>query len=245
MPDRITSAGNGADIVADTPESRVLSEVALFRGLPTEQLSDIEARLRRKTFLAGANVITAEESDETVYVVLEGSVKVYVTRPDGSEVILAILGAGEIVGEMSIADSLGRSANVITLEETIFLLMDRGTFRASVEELPTMALNLADALSRRLRLANAHLRSVAAMDVQGRVAAQLLALAQEYCEPSSRNGTLIPLPLTQSDLAALVGASRVRVNQAIAFFKKRRYLSVGTDHRITVHDADALARRAR
>jgi CRP/FNR family transcriptional regulator, cyclic AMP receptor protein len=122
MPDRITSAGNGADIVADTPESRVLSEVALFRGLPTEQLSDIEARLRRKTFLAGANVITAEESDETVYVVLEGSVKVYVTRPDGSEVILAILGAGEIVGEMSVADSLGRSANVITLEETSFLL---------------------------------------------------------------------------------------------------------------------------
>ena len=99
MPDRITSAGNGADIVADTPESRILSEVALFRGLPAEQLSKIEARLHRKTFLAGANVITAEEPDETVYVVLEGSVKVYVVRPDGSEVILAILGAGEIVGE--------------------------------------------------------------------------------------------------------------------------------------------------
>jgi CRP/FNR family transcriptional regulator, cyclic AMP receptor protein len=82
------------------------------------------------------------------------------------------------------------------------------------------------------------------MDVPGRVAAQLSALAREYGEPSS-NGTLIPLPLTQSDLAALVGASRVRVNQAISFFKKRRYLSVGTDHRITIHDADALARRAR
>jgi CRP/FNR family cyclic AMP-dependent transcriptional regulator len=186
--------------------------VALFRSLPAEQLSKVEARLRRRTFLAGANVITAEESDETVYVVLEGSVKVYVTRPDGSEVILAILGAGEIVGEMSIADSLGRSANVITLEETIFLLMDRGTFRASVEELPTMALNLANVLSRRLRLANAHLRSVAEMDVLARVAAQLSALAREYGEPSSRTGTLIPLPLTQSDLAALVGASRVRVN---------------------------------
>jgi CRP/FNR family cyclic AMP-dependent transcriptional regulator len=108
-----------------------------------------------------------------------------------------------------------------------------------------MAINLTNILSRRLRLANAHLRSVAAMDVSGRVAAQLLILAQEYGEPSSRNGTLIPLPLTQSDLAGLVGASRVRVNQAIVFFKKRRYLSVGTDRRITVHDADALARRAR
>ncbi len=245
MPDRISSAGNGADSVADTHESCILSEVALFRGLPADQLSKVEAGLRRRTVPADANVITAEEAGETVYVVLDGSVKVYVTRPDGSEVILAILGAGEIVGEMSIADSLGRSANVMTLEETRFLLMDRGTFRASVEELLTMAFNLTNILSRRLRLANAHLRSVAAMDVSGRVAAQLLILAQEYGEPSSSNGTLIPLPLTQSDLAGLVGASRVRVNQAIVFFKKRRYLSVGTDRRITVHDADALARRAR
>jgi CRP/FNR family transcriptional regulator, cyclic AMP receptor protein len=244
VPDRTTSMGNGADSVADTPESRILSEVALFRGLPAEQLSKIEARLRRRIFPAGAHVITAEDPGETVYIVLEGSVKVYVTRSDGTEVVLAALGGGELIGEMNLADSLGRSANVITLEETNLLLMDRGTFWASVEELPTMALNLASVLSRRLRLANAQLRSVAAMDVQGRVAAQLLALAREYDEPS-RNGTLIPLPLTQSDLAALVGASRVRVNQAIAFFKKRRYLSVGTDHRITIHDADTLARRAR
>jgi signal-transduction protein with cAMP-binding, CBS, and nucleotidyltransferase domain len=77
MPDRISSAGDGADSVANTPESRILSEVALFRGLPPEQLSKIEARLRRRTFLAGTHVITAEDPDETVYVLLEGSVKVY------------------------------------------------------------------------------------------------------------------------------------------------------------------------
>jgi CRP/FNR family cyclic AMP-dependent transcriptional regulator len=199
--DWTTSVGNGADIVADTPESKILSEMALFRGLPAEQLSKIEAHLRHRTLPAGAHVITAEEPDETVYVVLEGSVKVYVTRSDGSEVILAILGAGEIVGEMSVADSLGRSANVITLEETSFLRIDRRSFRASVERLPTLALNLTNILSRRLRLANAHLRSAAAMDVLGQVAAQLLALAREYDVPSSRNGTLIPLPLTQSDPA--------------------------------------------
>jgi CRP/FNR family cyclic AMP-dependent transcriptional regulator len=204
-----------ADVGRDglgSPEYRIFSEVALFRGLPADQLSKIEARLRRRTFPAGARVITIEQPGETVYVVLEGSVKVYVTRPDGTEVVLAALGRGELIGEMSLADSLGRSANVITLEETNFLLMDCGTFRASVEELPTMALNLANVISRRLRLANAHLRSVAEMDVLARVAAQLSALAREYGEPSSRNGTLIPLPLTQSDLAALVGASRVRVN---------------------------------
>jgi CRP/FNR family transcriptional regulator, cyclic AMP receptor protein len=172
-------------------------------------------------------------------------VKVYLEQPDGTEVILAVLGPGEVVGEMSLADSLGRSASVKTLEETTLLCMDRVTFLTSVEEAPALARNLAHLLSRRLRLTNTHVRSLAALDVPGRVAAQLLAFAQEYGEPSPGGGTLIPLPLTQSDLAALVGASRVRVNRAIAFFKRRGYISVGAEHRITVHDADALARRAR
>ncbi len=149
VPDRTNLAGNGVDMLTDSPEPSILSEVALFRGLPAEQLSKIGARLRRMTFPAGAHVITVEEPGEIVYVVLGGSVKVYVTRPDGTEVVLAALGRGELIGEMSLADSLGRSANVITLEETSFLLMDRGTFQASVEELPTMALNLANLLSRR------------------------------------------------------------------------------------------------
>jgi hypothetical protein len=110
VPDRTTLAGNGVDMVADSPESSTLSEVALFRGLPAEQLYKIEARVRRRTFPAGAQVITIEEPGETVYVVLEGSVKVYVTRPDGTEVVLAALGRGELIGEMSLADSLSRSA---------------------------------------------------------------------------------------------------------------------------------------
>jgi hypothetical protein len=85
VPDRTTLAGNGVDMVADSSESRILSEVALFRSLPPEQLSKIEARVHRRTFPGGAHVITVEEPGETVYVVLEGNVNVYVTRPDGTE----------------------------------------------------------------------------------------------------------------------------------------------------------------
>jgi CRP/FNR family cyclic AMP-dependent transcriptional regulator len=83
------------------------------------------------------------------------------------------------------------------------------------------------------------------MDVPGRVTAQLLALAREYGEPTDGGGTLLPLPLTQSDLAGLVGASRVRVDQALAQFRKRNAISVGPDGRISVLDEEALSRRAR
>ena len=81
-----------------------LSEVALFRDLHSEELSKLAARLHQRTFPSGANVIIAEERGDSVYVILEGTAKVYVTHTDGTEVILAILGPGEIVGKMSVAD---------------------------------------------------------------------------------------------------------------------------------------------
>lgn len=221
----------------------ILSEVALFKGLSPEQLAGLAPLLHRQTFPASTNLITADQQGESAYIILDGSVKVYVTRTDGSEVVLAILGPGEIVGEMSVADSLGRSASVLTLEDSILLWIDRRTFLSSMREMPTIARNLVDILSRRLRLADTHVHALAALDVHGRVAAQLLAFAREYGEPLPGGDVLIPLRFTQSDLAGLVGASRVRVNQTLRYFGKQGYVSTGRDKRITVHNLDALTRR--
>ncbi len=226
-------------------DSAILYNVVLFRGLSSEQLEKLAPLLRERIFPVGANVMTAEQPGEGAYVILDGSVKVYVIHTDGSEIILAILGPGEIVGEMSVADSLGRSASVLTLEESTFLWMDRRTFLWSMEEMPAVARNLVGILSRRLRLADTHTRSLAALDVHGRVAAQILAFAREYGVPRPDGGVLVPLRLTQTDLAGLVGASRVRVNQALGYFRKRGSISLDVDHRITVHDEEALERRAR
>ncbi len=222
-----------------------LQEVALLRGLPPERLEALAPMLHKRSFPANTNVITAEERGEGVYAILSGTVKVYVTDAGGAEVIIAVLGPGEIVGEMSLADSLGRSASVLTLEHSSFLWMDRNTLLASMEESPVVARNLASILSRRLRLANTHTRSLAVLDVHGRVAAQLLAFASEYGEDTSEGDTMIPLRLTQTDLAALLGASRVRVNQALGYYKRRGEISIDGDHRITIHDKQALERRAR
>jgi CRP/FNR family cyclic AMP-dependent transcriptional regulator len=223
----------------------MLSEVALFRDLRFEQLSKLAAWLHQRTFPSGANVITAEERADSVYVIMEGTAKVYMTHTDGQEVILAILGPGEIVGEMSAADSLGRSASVMTLEDSTLLWMDRYTFLTSMEQMPTIARNLVGILSRRLRLADTNTRSLAALDVPGRVAAQLLAFAREYGEPLPGGGVLIPLRLTQTDLGGLVGASRVRVNQVLGYYRKQGSISLNKDHRIVVRDEESLARRAR
>jgi CRP/FNR family transcriptional regulator, cyclic AMP receptor protein len=227
------------------PKPDALAKLPLFRGLTTEQLSKLGPLMRSKESPAGAEIITASQPGEIAYVILDGSAKVHIDQPDGSDVILAVLGTGAIVGEMSLADSLGRSASVTTLEPSRFLLIDRAGFWASLREMPMLAYNLMNILSRRLRMANLHTQSLVRLDVYGRVAGQLLALAREYGEATPNGSVLIPLRLTQSDLASMVGASRVRVNQALSYYKKREYLSVDGDRRIVIHDPAALGRRCR
>ncbi len=225
------------------PDLDALAALPLFRGLTEGQLSNISTHLNRKSYPAGTEIIRVNQPGEIAYIILEGSAKIHIDQPDGTDVILAVLGAGEILGEMSLADSLGRSATVVTMEPSTLLSIDRVTFWANLKEMPTMTYNLVDILSRRLRLANLHTQSLARLDVHGRVAAQLLALAREYGETAPNGSVLVPLRLTQSDLASMVGASRVCVNQALSFYKRRDYLSLNRNRHIVIHDPDALRRR--
>jgi CRP/FNR family cyclic AMP-dependent transcriptional regulator len=224
-------------------DPKALGELPLFHNLPLEQLRYINNQLRRKTFPAGTDVVTAEQPGEVAYVILEGTVKIHIEQADGSTVILAILGAGEIFGEMSILEKIGRSATVVTLEDATIIWMDRLVFEECLRSMPQMNYNLVRVFSRRLRLANAQIQSLATLDVFGRVARQLLAFAQEYGRPMADGSTLIPLRLTQSDLAGMVGASRVRVNQVLGFYRQQNYIAVDQDARITVLDRDALLQR--
>lgn len=224
------------------PDAQALGTLPLFQKLPSEQLQQMNVVLRRKLFPAGTDIVTAEQPGEVVYIILDGTVKIYAEQADGSCVILALLGAGEIFGEMSILENIGRSATVVTLEDSTILWLDRLTFEAGLQRLPDMNHNLVRILSRRLRLANAQIQALATLDVFGRVARQILAFASEYGQQHS-HGVLIPLRLTQSDLAGMVGASRVRVNQVLVFYKQQGYITVDQDARITLLNKEALTAR--
>ncbi len=216
-----------------------LAQSPLFQGLGPDELARLNAILRRRVFAAGANIVTVEEPGEQVYILLDGTVKVFVYQVNGREVILAFLGPGDTVGEMSLVDSAGRSANVVTLEPSTCLVMDRAAFHESLRSIRNLSYNLARLLSRRLRLANEQIQALSTLDLRGRLARQILAFAEQYGRPEG-TAVRIPLRLTQTDLAALVGASRERVNQVIVDFKHQGLIAVDPSYRITVLDRETL-----
>ncbi|MBN2149366.1 MAG: Crp/Fnr family transcriptional regulator [Anaerolineales bacterium] len=224
------------------PKPDVLVTLSLFNGLTPKELDALSDRLHCRAFPAGASIITVEQPGEAVYIILSGTVKVHIEQTNGNDVVLAILGPGDVVGEMSLMDSAGRSASVVTLDESTLLWIDRLSFQESLRSTPALAMNLVRILSSRVRLANEQIQTLATLDVNGRVARQLLAFADKYGEQASTGGITIPIRLTQSEIADLVGASRKRVNQVIVSFKSLGYISIAQNGCMVVHDRLALAR---
>ena len=229
--------------MAAMPDARELGNIALFQDLNPQELTWLNEHLHRQTFSAGSNIFMVDQPGEIVYIILNGTIKIYIDQVDGTEVILAILGTGDTVGELSLLDSAGRSANVVTLEKSTLLWMDRPTFWHCLQTMPSITYKMVEIVCGRLRLANEQIKSLAALDIYGRVARQILAMMERYGISQENGDIIIPIRLTQSDIAGLIGATRERVNQVIVSYKREKYISVDRKYRVIVHNQEALSKR--
>src|SRR4051794_29487578 len=122
--------------LAKSPTPDGLSELPLFQDLDQADLQTLTKHLRYKTFRAGANIFSLDQPGEVAYVILAGTVKIFAEQNDGSEVIIAFRGPGDIIGEMSVMDSLGRSASVVALEPCEVYWIDRETLKMCLKAMP-------------------------------------------------------------------------------------------------------------
>ena len=223
------------------PDFRTLAEIPLFAELADVQLMSLNERLRKRVFPAGTNIITVETPGEVVYVILSGTVKIKVDQLNGTETIIAILGKGDTVGELSVLDGISRSADVVTQEESTLLWMDRSSFHELLASAPAVKDNLIQILTRRQRLSTEQIQALCTLDVRGIVARQIVVFAERY-GVKTPEGIYIPIRLTQSDIAGLVGASRERVNQVVVSLGPRneKLISIDASYHITVLDIDKL-----
>jgi CRP/FNR family cyclic AMP-dependent transcriptional regulator len=219
--------------------SRDLRQFPLFDGLSDAEVDLVNRHIHTRSFPSGTNVITFEMPGDVVYIIRDGTLKIKVDQADGKEVIIALLGAGEVVGELSLIDGVRRSADVFTQEECTLLWLDRGSFENLMESIPQLTRNLLRILTRRVRLSTEQIQALGTLDVPGKVARQLLVFADQY-GVTTPAGIQIPMRLTQSDLAGMVGASRERVNQAFSGLKQLHLIDVSTTHRITVLNMEKL-----
>ncbi len=220
-----------------------INQMAVFNNLTSDELQVIKTLLRQKSFAAGATLMMVEQSGEAVYFIATGTVKIHVEQVDGADVIISILGPNEIIGEMDLLDNRGRSASVVTLEPSLMLWMDRASFRQCLQTIPHITFNLACILAARLRLANEQIQALVSLDTECRVARQILAFSERYGQRQSNGDISIPIRLTQSDIASMVGATREHVNKILVSYKERGYLSADSAYHLTIHDPQMLLRR--
>ena len=162
-----------------------------------------------RQFPAHAILINAGDSTDSLYIVLSGRLRAYASDENGREVVLAELGPGEYLGELSI-DGEKRSASVRTLEPSTCCVVQGAELRPFLADHPDFAMHLTEKLIRMVRRLTEQVKSLALQDVYGRVARMLMELSEPV--GSER---IVPIKLTQQDIAARVGSSREMVNRVM------------------------------
>ncbi|HVA60731.1 MAG TPA: Crp/Fnr family transcriptional regulator [Mycobacteriales bacterium] len=220
----------------------LLASVPLFAALDEPAATALAARLRPGNLERGEIVFREGELGDRLYIVLDGKVKISRSAGDGRENMLAVLGPGDLLGELSLFDPGERTATATTLTEVALVSLDHADLRPWLLEHPQVAEFLLAALARRLRRTNEAMADLVFTDVPGRVAKALLDLADRFGEVEG-DAVRVTHDLTQEELAQLVGASRETVNKALSDFAGRGWLRLD-GRAVLLLDVDRLTRRA-
>ncbi len=225
----------------DTIESLAL--VPLFAGLARDAIEDVAATLVTRRFRRGEVIFHQGDPGNALFIVEAGVVKISLPSESGEEAILATLQAREFFGELALLDGAPRSATATAMEPTRLLVLPRERFRELLEEASIRDALLAG-VARELRRLTIHVEELHFLDIAGRLAARLAHLADEAGTRLSDGSLRLDLPLTQSDLAAMVGCTRQSVNKLLGQFADDGLIRLDRDA-VVVTDRDRLERFSR
>jgi CRP-like cAMP-binding protein len=215
----------------------VLARVSIFLDLDQADLDQLAEELRPRRYRKGETIFVTGDPGTCLCVVNTGRIKLALTSSEGREVILDMLGPGEVFGELALLDGEPRSADAVSVEPSELLLLQRDTFLRFLRERPEVAISLLGVLSRRIRRDTQLVQDAAFLDVPGRLARTILRLAER-----DEAGRLRTPRLTQSDLAAVAGTTRETLNKWLGLFSELDLIH-WADGRVLVLDPEGLRRR--
>lgn len=226
-------------IVSET----AISNAPLFESLDDEVRELLRSAMGEVSLRRGETLFSEGDPGDRLYLVVDGKVKLGHRASDGRENLLAVLGPGELLGELTLFDPGPRTATAIAVGPTRLAELRHDEFVALIDSRPELAKHMLRALAIRLRRTNEALADLVFSDVPGRVAKALLDLADRFGEQTG-DGVHVPHDLTQEELAQLVGASRETVNKSLADFIARGWIRL-EGRAVRLLDVDRLRRRAR
>jgi len=218
------------------PDRDLLASVELFADLDAPELDAITAASAVRILNRGDLLFSESDEPDELFVVVSGRVAIANRSIDGRESVLALMEHGDLFGEMPLFDGLARSAEARALEPSEVIALPYEPLRQLYEARPALLWKVVALLAGRIRNTDEALADSVFLDVTGRTAKRLLELSGDADEFS--------LPVTQEELAGMVGASRERVNKAIASFIRLGWIEQ-SDRRYRITNRDQLERRAR
>lgn len=217
-------------------DSSMLADVDLFRALSPEAVEFVAGRALPRELRRGDVLFNEGDEADELFVVERGRIAMVNRSPDGRESLVALMEPGDIFGDLPLFDYQGRSADARALETSRVWAIAYDQLRDVLERRPELLWGVVEILARRLRSMDVALADAVFLDVTGRTAKRMLELAGDEDD--------FQLPVTQEELAGLVGASRERVNKAISSFIRLGWIAQN-ERRYTVTNREQLTRRAR
>jgi len=221
-----------------------LRSCRLFADTSGESLAAISRTLRSRRFRRGEVLFHEGDPGDSLFIVVSGSIKVFLPSDQGDEAILATLGPGDSLGELSLLDGVPRSASAIAIEPVEALMLPRGQFLGLLAADAGLRDAVLGHLAAELRRLTTHVADLHFLDLTGRLAARLVRLAEERGERLPDGSVRVDPPPTQGDLASMVGATRQSVNKLLGEFAQEGLVRLEPDA-IVIPSLDALTARSR
>ncbi|MEX0683184.1 MAG: Crp/Fnr family transcriptional regulator [Dehalococcoidia bacterium] len=217
---------------------QLLERVPFLAVLSGEDLTWLAKRVLRRTYKRGDIIFLKDDPGHSMFIVEDGSVRIYVPGAQGADLTLAVMDEGEFFGDLSLLDGRPRSASAEAARDATLLTLEREDLTELVRSRPDAALAILMVIAGRLRETDQMASDLAFLDVSGRLARRLLDLAASNGK-EREGGVLINSPITQEELANMIGVTRESVNRNLGMFR-RLGLIAREGRRIVIRDTERL-----
>ena len=200
--------------------SSVLRQHPIFRDLDPDAVEQLCRYARHMSLKRGATIFSKGDPGNSLFAVINGTVKISISSPDGRNAILNLFNAGDLFGEMAVLDGQERSADAIANTNCEIFVIDRREFLPFLRSQPELAIRIIELLCARLRWTSDQVEQVILQDLPGRLASALLGLTEKRkLEPQSRT-----IAITQQETSEMVGMTRESINKQLRVWASRNWV---------------------